>query len=137
MKGKFTRYFATIEFTTLFIYTRFLLIAVVIVASGASRLVHLSKRDSDSPWVSVLTRAGYSPNPLYRSIDKNYLIPEDDKRTTAKFMEFSDPALITDFKAISFSVIDANIDDFIYSMNSLPYISALGFTPLRSPPYFC
>jgi hypothetical protein len=137
MKVKFTRYFATIEFATLFSYTIFLSIAVVIVGSGASRLVQLFKWGSDSTWVSVLSQAGYSTNPLNGSNDKDYLIQEDDRHTTGRFMEFSDPALMTDLKAISFSVIDSNIDDIIYSINRLAYVSALGFKPLRSPPYFC
>lgn len=137
MKGKFTRYFAIIEFATLFSYTILLLIGVVIVASGASRLVHLFNTGSDGAWVSVLTHADYSPSPPNRSKDKNYLILEDDKGPMGKFMESSDPALMTDLKAISFGVIDTNIDDFIYSINSLRYVSVLGFNPLRSPPYFC
>jgi hypothetical protein len=136
MKGKCTRYFPTIEYSTLFSYTIFLLIAVVIAASGASPLIRLSKRGSGSTWVSALTHAPYSPNHLYRSNDKTYLIQEDDRPTTRKFMEVSDPALITDFKAISFSGIGANIDNFIYSINRLLYVCALGFNPLRSPPYF-
>jgi hypothetical protein len=137
MKGKFTRYFATIEYSTLFSYTIFLLISVAIVASGVSRLIHSSKRASGGTLVSALTHARYTPNHLYRSNDKNYLIQEDDKPTTRKFVELSDPALITSFKAIRFSAIGTNIDNSVYSINRLPYVSALGFNPLRSPPYFC
>lgn len=137
MKVKFTRYFATIEFIPLFSYAFLFLIALIIVSSWASRLVHLSNRGSDSAWVFVMTRADHGPNPPDRSSDKNCLIQEGDKRPAGKFMEFSDPALITDFKAIRFSVIDTNIHDFIYSINSLEYDSVLGFNPLRSPPHFC
>lgn len=137
MKRKFTRYFATIEYSNLFSCSMFLLIAVIIVASGASRLLHLSKRASDSTWLSALTRARRIPNHLYRSNDRNYLVQEDEKPTMRKFVEFCDPALITDFKAISFSAVGTNIDNFIYSINRLPCVSVLGFNPLRSPPYFC
>jgi hypothetical protein len=137
MKVKFTRYFTAIEFTVLFSYAISLLIAVVIVASAASRLLRLSKRASDHSSFSALTRPGYSPNPLYRSTGTNYFIPEDDKLARGKFTEFAGPALLADFKRISDSAIDRDVDDIIYSVNPLPYNSSLGFTPLRSPPYFC
>ena len=137
MKGKFTRYFATIEFIPLFSYTFLLLISLLIVSSGASPLVHLPNRGSDSAWSSVMSHGDYSPNPPDRSNGTNYLSQEDYECATGKFMEFPDPALMTDFKAIGFGVIDTYIHNFIYPINSLRYVSVLGFNPLRSPPYFC
>jgi len=137
MKVKFTRYFTAIEFTILFSCAISLLIAAVIVASAASRLLRLSKRASDHASFSVLTPPGYRPNPLYRSMDTNYFIPEDDRLASGKFTEFAGPALLTDIKRIGDSAIDRDVDDVIYSINPLPYHSSLGFTSLRSPPYYC
>ena len=137
MRGNFTRYFAVVEFSDPFIYKSSFIIAVLIVAFGASRVAYLSKTGSYSAWVSVPTRVAHSLNPVYSSIDMNSSVPEDDKLTTGKFTEFAGQAVLTDFKRDRFGVIDKDIDDFVYSINSFPHNSSLGFTPLRSPPHLC
>ena len=137
MSVKFTRYFSTIEFTTLFTYNRFFIIAVLVVVAGALRHIQPSKRGKENTWLSVPACAVYSRYPLYSLIDINYFIPEDDKLARGKFTGFAGPALLTDFKRISDSAIERDVDDIIYSVNPLLYNSSLGFTRLRSPPYSC
>ena len=136
MKIKFTRYFAAIEFITPLTYNRFLIIAVLVVVSGASRPIQPSNSETERAWLSVPICTVYSQYLVYGSTDTNYLIPEDDKVMRGKFTEFAGPTLPTDFKHKGYAVIDRNIDDFVYSINPLPYSSTLGFTHLRSPPCF-
>jgi hypothetical protein len=137
MSVKFTRYFSTIESTTLFRDNRFLIIAVLVVVAGALRPMQPSKGGAENTWLSALAWAVYTQHHLNSSTDINYFIPEDDKLSRGKFTEFAGTALLTDFKRLSDSAIDRDFDDNIYSVNPLPYNSSIGFTPLRSPPSSC